>query len=76
MTTKTSPEVLTNADLETVTGGDKVSYLLSDVKAAYKPTLEIVDSFETVGKRDIGTGGKPLPTEEVTLGYTEVEWTY
>lgn len=75
MICKTNPEVLTDADLETSTGGQKVTYTETDVKAAYNPSFETVNSFETVSKRVAG-GAKPLPTEEVTLGYTEVEWTY
>lgn len=49
------------------TGGSRetpyMTYKLKDV---------IVTSFQFHGN---STGG-PLPTEEITLGYTEVEWTY
>ena len=40
-----------------------LTYLLKDV---------IVTSYSFHGN----AAGDPLPTEEVTLGYTEVEWTY
>lgn len=72
---KNTPEVLNDADLETATGG--AAYLkLDGIDGESKSGFKTINSFETVGKRDIGTGAKPLPTEEVTLGYTEVEWTY
>lgn len=69
MTSKTNPEVLNDADLDQTSGGP--AYLkLGDIKG------ESINSFELAGKRGVRTGAKPLPTEEVTLGYTEVEWTY
>jgi type VI secretion system secreted protein Hcp len=40
-----------------------LTYLLKDV---------IVTSYSFHGN----SSGDPLPTEEITLGYTEVEWTY
>ena len=74
---KSTPSALNDADLEATSGGDKVSYLLNgDIKAAYKPAFETVDNFDLAGRRDIGSGGTPLPTEEIPLGYTEVEWNY
>ncbi|MEL7468402.1 MAG: hypothetical protein AAFN27_08100 [Pseudomonadota bacterium] len=75
MTDTKAPQALSDSDLETATGG--AGYLkLGDIEGESISKSRIVDSFETVGKRDIGTGGKPVATEEVTLGYTEVEWTY
>ena len=69
--TKKTAEVIADADLDAAQGG--AAYLkLGDIDGESK----VVNSFDLVGKRDIGTGAKPLPTEEVTLGYTEVEWTY
>ena len=66
---KNNAEVLDDAELDAVDGGY--------VKIAEPGGLgKVVDSFELAGKRDIGTGAKPLPSEGVTLGYTEVEWTY
>lgn len=68
---KNTPQTLNDADLETTTGGAgfiKLGHIDGDTK--------LVNSFDLAGKRDIGTGAKPLPSEEVTLGYTEVEWTY
>ena len=38
----------------------------------YKLKDVIVTSYSFHGN----AAGDPLPTEEVTLGYTEVEWTY
>jgi type VI secretion system secreted protein Hcp len=38
----------------------------------YKLTNVMVTSYNVSG----ASSGEPLPTEEVTLGYTEVEWTY
>ena len=68
---KNTPQILDDADLETATGG--AAYIkLGDIEGESK----LVNSFDLAGKRDIGTGAKPLPSEEVTLGYTEIEWTY
>ena len=70
---KTTAETIADADLDIVQGGGIDAYLkLGDLNGESKTAY----SFEMVGKRDIGTGAKPLPAEEVTLGYTEVEWTY
>ena len=69
MTSKTSPEALNDADLDQTSGGP--AYLkLGDIDGESKY------SFDLAGKRDIGTGAKPLPAEDFTMGYTEVEWTY
>ena len=69
MTDKKTPETLNDADVDQISGGG--AFLkLGDIDGESK------NSFELIGKRDIGTGAKPLPSEEVTLGYTEVEWTY
>ena len=69
MTDKTAPSTLTDADLD-MSGGVDGTFKF------FKPNEPIKDSYELAGKRDIGTGAKPLPSEQVTLGYTEVEWTY
>ena len=69
MTRQNAPIELGDTDLD-ISGGRDGTFKF------FKPNEPTVDSFELAGKRDIGTGAKPLPTEEVTLGYTEVEWTY
>ena len=66
---KDTATLLVDNDLDNACGGYvKIAGPDSNAK--------LVDSFEMAGKRDIGTGAKPLPSEQVTLGYTEVEWTY
>lgn len=67
MTDKKNPETLNDADVDQISGGP--AYLkLGDIQGESK------DSYELIGKRTATR--RALPTEEVTLGYTEVEWTY
>ena len=67
MTSKKNPEALNDADLDQTSGGP--AYLkLGDIDGESK------NSFDLVGKRTAAT--RSLPAEEVTLGYTKVEWTY
>ena len=65
MTDKKNPEALNDTDVDQISGGN--GYLrVGDVQGAFKGSTDL--------------NGKPsarnVPTEEITLGYTEVEWTY
>lgn len=60
MTKNLKAEVLTDDDLEAVAGGTYLKYELKNV---------FVKSWSTSGDAD------DRPTEEVSLGYTKVEWT-
>lgn len=67
MTDTKTPETLNDADIDQISGGP--AYLkLGDIKG------ESINSFELTGKRTATR--RAVPTEELTLGYTEVEWTY
>ena len=45
-----------------------------DADEGIMPHMSTLDGLEPAHPGD--TAGEPLPSEEVTLGYTEVEWTY
>lgn len=67
MTDKKTPETLNDVDVDGISGGP--AYVkLGDIEG------QIKNSFELIGKRT--PSRTPVPSEEVTLGYTEVEWTY
>lgn len=63
------PEVTIHLTTE-VTGSDGTTRQEPYLK--YKLTNVIISSYSFHGS----ASGDPLPSEEVTLGYTEVEWTY
>lgn len=67
MTDTKTPETLNDADIDQISGGP--AYLkLGDIKG------ESMDSYELIGKRT--PTRRAVPTETITMGYTEVEWTY
>lgn len=55
---------------KTIDNGDGTTSEVPYLK--YKLTNVLVSSYSFHGN----AAGDPLPTEEITLGYTEVEWTY
>ncbi|MEM9063185.1 MAG: hypothetical protein AAGD13_22215 [Pseudomonadota bacterium] len=69
MTDKKAPELLSETDLDSVDGG----YMkIGDIAGE-----RVVNSFETIGKRDIGTGarsgGDTVPVDTLTINFGKID---